>query len=1024
MASSHNDEQEETRSFRVLTPGTMISRYRILGKIGQGGMGVVYRAEDTRLGRTIALKFLPSHLLCDSEALERFEHEARAASALSHPNIATIHEIDEADGRCFIAMEYLDGGSLKEHIRQKDLPIKEILDLVIQIGEGLAAAHERGVVHRDMKPDNIMLTQKGLPKITDFGLAKLRGATKVTKTGTTLGTLQYMSPEQASGREVDQRSDIFSLGVILYEMIAGRLPFHGENEAAVINAILNETPEPLARYKSDVPEGVERIVRRALEKDVSERYQHADDLVAEFRHERRMLETGATAGALTGALTGAPTGQRVRGGGSGASRAGAASDRVSGAAAPRRTRRLLSIVIPAAVVVLVAVAIIILEPFRREAGPGSEATAMENSLAIMYFENMVDAEDTDKTAQMITALLITDLSESDYMYVISRQRLYDILKLLGKEDLRVIDRTVASEVAKRAGAKWILTGSILQAEPGLVLTADISDASTGRVLATQRVKGDPDEDLFTVVDRLSVAVKQDLVLPDAARSELDPSVADVTTHSAEAYRYYLEGVDYEERLYRLDAIESFTRAIECDTTFAMAYYRLARFYPSATGRDLAAKAVEHVDHAGDRDRYLIEALHAGFSGEVDRSVQILTEAVRKYPDDKTIRFELALFYGNDRQHLDRTIEQLEAAIEIDPLFAAAYNQLAYAYDRVGEFERSIWAVSNYISVAPDEPNPYDTQGDLYARNGKINEAIDSYRKAIAVDPDFLESVRKLGHLYVFLGDYEAADACYRQTFSSTDVQERSRGRICLAFIPAYRGRFEEALAVLDDGITADRMDQYEGMYRAEKHRLKSEIHRMRGERELAVGEARASDELAGRLSTHRQMRYRPHLVLALAEMGEFEEAERFARELEGEMMLSESADLEYKWITAALIAMARGDDRAAISSFERAREYDPALVCELRVMLGQCYLDEGMLADAVSELEETLSRYEGERVSAPTYSVRAHYLLGLAYERSGWSDRAAGQYETFLEIWKDADPGIAEIDDARERLTRLRTPAS
>jgi serine/threonine protein kinase/Tfp pilus assembly protein PilF len=273
--------------------GKTISHYKILEKLGEGGMGVVYKAQDTKLDRIVALKFLPKHLLCDSEAKSRFENEAKAASALNHPNISTIYEIDEVEGECFICMEYVEGKSIKELIKRKTLSLGEILKIAIQIAEGLNVAHKKGVVHRDIKSDNIMLIDEGLVKIMDFGLAKLKGVSKLTKTGTTLGTIQYMSPEQARGIEVDQRSDIFSFGVVLYEIITGQLPFRGEHEAAIIYSIINETPEPLARFKANVPKGLQRIVDKAMEKNREERYQHVDDMLADVRKLKRALESEA-----------------------------------------------------------------------------------------------------------------------------------------------------------------------------------------------------------------------------------------------------------------------------------------------------------------------------------------------------------------------------------------------------------------------------------------------------------------------------------------------------------------------------------------------------------------------------------------------------------------------------------------------------------------------------------------------------------------------------------------------------------
>jgi serine/threonine protein kinase/Tfp pilus assembly protein PilF len=275
--------------------GKTISHYKILEKLGEGGMGVVYKAQDTKLDRLVALKFLPKHLLCDEEAKIRFANEARAASALNHPNNTTIYEINEVEGECFIAMEYIEGKSLKGLLKEKTFSLKEVLDIAIQMGEGLNAAHKKGIVHRDIKSDNLMLTNEGLVKIMDFGLAKLKGATKLTQTGSTLGTLAYMSPEQAQGEEIDQRSDIFSFGVVMYELLTGKLPFEGEHQAAIIYSIINEEPQPIARFNNQVSTKLEDMVFKALAKGKEERYQHIDDLLADLRHVRKGLEYVKTA---------------------------------------------------------------------------------------------------------------------------------------------------------------------------------------------------------------------------------------------------------------------------------------------------------------------------------------------------------------------------------------------------------------------------------------------------------------------------------------------------------------------------------------------------------------------------------------------------------------------------------------------------------------------------------------------------------------------------------------------------------
>jgi tetratricopeptide (TPR) repeat protein/tRNA A-37 threonylcarbamoyl transferase component Bud32 len=981
----------ETKPFKVLSPGTVISHYKIAEKIGEGGMGVVYKARDTKLDRTVALKFLPPRMLCDSEARERFEHEAKAASALNHPSIATIFEIDEEDGRCFIAMEYLEGGSLKGLLKAQDLSLKEILNLAIQIGEGLGAAHESGVTHRDMKPDNIMLTRKGRAKIMDFGLAKLKGATRVTKTGTTLGTLQYMSPEQAGGEAFDSRSDIFSFGVILYEMVTGRLPFRGDNEAAVINSILNDTPEPLARYKADLPEGLQRIVDRALTKDPHERYQHADDMVAELRHEKRLLETG----------TGTATQTRET--------------------RPAPGRRLLPILIPATIVVAAIILILIFEPFRVEMGPGREVLAQENSLAVMYFENMVDPEDGDRTAQMLTALLITDLSESKYIRVLSRQRLYDLLSLLGKGDLSVIDKTVASQVAEKAGVKWILTGSVLQTEPSITLVSEISDAETGEILASQRTTAEVDEDLFSLADRLSAQIKQDLSLPEQARTEQDMPVADVTTHSAEAYRYYLEGCDYLYKLYGGEARESFEKALEFDSTFAMAYYQLADLTGGSVKEEMIAKSLAYSDRASWKERQFIEARAARLSDDTQTAIERLRGILERYPEEKRAYEALGWIHREDLRQPEQAAFYFEKVIEIDPLDKNAYNILAYIYDTLGDFEKSIWAINRYVALAPDEANPYDTRGDLYSYQGKLDLAADSYRKALELKPDFYTALEALGRTYIFKREYVRAESCYQVLASCPNAFWRSAGRTYHALIPLHQGKLEDAFRALEHGMAVDRLEQ-QWMHFAFKRALTAFIQAERGNFDLALEAFEMCVELAREANYDAPGYVREYKVQLLARAGDFDEAGEVAEVLRRDIEEYDELDMGIYWHAAGWIDFERGDYKASVAAFEKSLENEKR--SRWRYMLGRAYLESGRLGEAVTTFEKVLSRYSDARLLfLPIEGVKAHYFLGLAYEQSGWTKKAVEQYEEFLDIWKDADPGITEIEDARQRLARLKSGA-
>jgi serine/threonine protein kinase/Flp pilus assembly protein TadD len=971
--------------------GKTISHYKILGKLGEGGMGVVYKAQDTQLQRLVALKFLPPHISDSPEEKARFVHEAQSASALNHPNVTTIHGIEESPEGLFIIMEYVEGKTIKE-IAEKDSPsIKRILDIAIQVCEGLTSAHKKEIVHRDIKSDNIMVTKEGQVKIMDFGLAKLKGATKLTQTGSTLGTAVYMSPEQASGEEVDQRSDIFSFGVVLYEMITGHLPFKGEHQAAIIYSVINETPEPLARYKTSIPEGLQRIVDKALEKDKDERYQHIDDLLADLRRERKSLEY-------------AKTGQVPK-----------------EAIAAKPKRRFLPFIVPASVVFVIVLLILILKPFKFEIAPEKKATAEENKIAIMYFDNLADPADSSKLGEIITNLLITDLTESQYLKVVSSQRLYDILKLVGKEGVKRVDRAVATQVAEKAQAKWMLLGSVLQMKPQIILTSQLVEVENGNAIASQKITGQAGENIFPLVDDLSAAIKKDLSLPAAAQKEKERPVADVTTHSQEAYRYYLEGIDYTNKLYYAEAEKSFKKAMEYDSTFAMAYFRLsmaAATLGDPEYKELLAKAVKYSDKVSQKEKMYIQALEAATSENLGKYVEVLQKIVERYPDEKEAFLRLGQTHRQLRK-LQEAVHYLSKAIEIDSLYKGAYRTLAYVYDDSGDFEKSIWAINKYISLAPDEASPYYTRGNLYAYNGKLDQAIESYKKALEIKPDFYPSLSRLGHMYLFKRDYAKAESCYEELASSSDKRTRSEGRTYLAYIPLHQGKFNQAFKILDQGIAADQMEKTEE-WAADKYSGKVAAYEAIRNYPLALRELELAQEVLDRVYPDDPVGLRGYLVEILVASGNVAKAEEVARTLKKRIEEKGPDQMFEYWAVSGDIELAKGNKTAAVDYYKKAEKEANYPYFWLRYLLAKSYLESGNLSDAVSVMEKALLRYDAARAGEHFKGVMAYYLLALAYEKSGGKAKAIEKYEEFLEIWKNADPGIPEVQDAKERLKKLR----
>jgi tetratricopeptide (TPR) repeat protein len=681
-------------------------------------------------------------------------------------------------------------------------------------------------------------------------------------------------------------------------------------------------------------------------------------------------------------------------------------------------------VIPVLAVAAVVLIILILQPGKFEIQYSDEAIAHENRLAVMYFDNLADPQDSQKLGEIATNLLIADLAESRYMQVVSSQRLYDLMRLQGHEEKKAVDKEIAANVAKKARARWILSGSIMQIEPRLELSTQLVDASTGDVIASQAISGREDEDIFSLIDDLTDEIKHDMSLPAKAYEERDPDVAEMTSHSEEAYRLYLVGLDYRAKLYVEDARKAFREALAIDSTMAMAYYHLTWLVAGADLNEAIDKAAAFSDRVGWKDKNYILARKAYLTGDYQESIIILRKILKRYPDEKEAYFQIGNCFRYGLVQNDSVITYMEKAINLDSLYGLAHNFLAYTYNEMGEVDKAIEYVDQYIAVAPGEANPYDSKAEILKNNGRIPEAIDAFEKAVAIKPDLYYSIKDLGILCIFDRQYEKAHQNFQILASGANAGYRSVGRRFLPYVPLYQGKFDQALEILDDAFAVDRIEQSERpMATILKMSMQLHIYYQKGDYKTGLTHCMRVMDVYRQANPNSIIYMRDMYIHFLVAQGELNQAKLIADEIRTDIEARDREQMDHYWYVMGVIKFAEKEFDAAVEYFLRAYEVrkDPTNYRRFvtNYWLARSYQEAGHSENAVAIYESLLNTYDEYRLFWATASVNSYYQLGRAYEAMGRTDDAIIQYREFIDIWENADNGRALIDDARRRISDL-----